>query len=580
MTACGHNVSWKGGYMTKETLTVIAVIGIILIVAALVMLRDKKNHRIWFLRQLKKMWGSTTEREYSMEELESIASYTRNHQNGRFMIDDITWNDLNMDQIFVVMNTTVSSCGEDILYYMLRVPEFDKEKLQERNRLIEYFRTHEAERIRLQVLLSDVKKISKMSITDYIYALKDVERSGAYKYILLACMSLVSLGVIFVNPLIGVFCMIISMSVNGVVRYKNTRKIEPYLDCFVCILRLLKAADGFAKVNNPEIQSYLDSIEAGRRQMRVFRRGAFLVASMNSVQDGLEAFVLSYLKMMFQVDMIKFYSMLKEVDGHEKQMDEMFATMGELDALIAAASFREYLPYYSIPDFREKSDRKPDEQVTFAMDNFYHPLIPNPVANSVKIKGGILITGSNASGKSTFLKTIALNVILAQSILTCASQTYHGDYLKVMTSMALRDDLQGGDSYYMVEIKSLQRILLECRKPEPILCIVDEVLRGTNTIERIAASSRILRSLRHPHVLSLAATHDIELSYILEKEYVNYHFEEEIKDHDVFFSYALKDGRATTRNAIKLLEIIGYDEQIIKDAQEAAKKFEETGIWQ
>ena len=148
-----------------------------------------------------------------------------------------------------------------------------------------------------------------------------------------------------------------------------------------------------------------------------------------------------------------------------------------------------------------------------------------------------------------------------------------------MTSMALRDNLEGGESYFIVEIKSLQRILKECEKKQPVLCIVDEVLRGTNTIERIAASSQILRSLCKPHVLPLAATHDIELSYILEDCYNNYHFEEEIRDHDVVFNYLLKQGRATTRNAIRLLEIIGYNPEIIKDAQEMAKRFEGTGVW-
>ena len=108
---------------------------------------------------------------------------------------------------------------------------------------------------------------------------------------------------------------------------------------------------------------------------------------------------------------------------------------------------------------------------------------------------------------------------------------------------------------------------------------MDEVLRGTNTIERIAASSRILRSLVKENVLPLAATHDIELSYILEDVYENYHFEEEIVENDVLFNYLLKEGRATSRNAIKLLEIIGYDKHIVEEAQAAAKKFEDTGSW-
>ena len=566
--------------MTQETMITIFTIALFILGAGAWMLWDRRRQRQWFLAKLRRMWGSVTDREYSTEELESISHYARRHRKDRFLIDDITWNDLSMDQMFVNMNTTVSSCGEDVLYAMLRLPEFDEEVLKERNRLIEYFRTHQKERENVQMLVREVRKISSMSLSDYIFVLKDVEQKRVAKYVLLACFTLAGIGAIFVQPLTGALLLLVILCFNGYVHMKDSKKIEPYLNCFLCILRLLKAADGFSKMKNPEIQEHLDRIEGVRKKLQGFRRGAFLVTSANAMQDGLEAFVLSYLKIMFQVDIIKFYSMVKGVRGHEAEIDELFTAMGELDALIAVASFREYLPYYSIPELRKWEDRKEMEQISVEMTDLYHPLIPNPVANSIRIDGGILVTGSNASGKSTFLKTVALNAILSQTIYTCISHSYRGDYVKVMTSMALRDNLEGGESYYIVEIKSLQRILEECEKKQPVLCIVDEVLRGTNTIERIAASSRILKYLSQPYVLPLAATHDIELSYILEKQYENYHFEEEIKDHDVLFNYQLKEGRATTRNAIKLLEMIGYDQKIVSEAQEAARKFEQTGIWE
>ena len=145
--------------------------------------------------------------------------------------------------------------------------------------------------------------------------------------------------------------------------------------------------------------------------------------------------------------------------------------------------------------------------------------------------------------------------------------------------MALRDDLESGESYYIVEIRSLKRILDEAQKEGNILCIIDEVLRGTNTIERIGASSRILGMLKKENVLPFAATHDIELSYILENLYENYHFEEEIGERDVTFHYLLKKGRVTTRNAIRLLEMIGYDQEIVKQANCAVEEFEKTGVW-
>ena len=190
------------------------------------------------------------------------------------------------------------------------------------------------------------------------------------------------------------------------------------------------------------------------------------------------------------------------------------------------------------------------------------------------------MTGSNASGKSTFLKNVAVNAILAQTLGTCTCSRYRAPFMKIMTSMALRDDIGGGESYFIVEIKSLKRILDEAQKGAPLLCIIDEVLRGTNTIERIAASSRILKELDKPWVLPFAATHDIELSYILDGIYHNYHFEEEIRDNEVIFNYLLQKGRATTRNAIRLLDMLGYDPSIVEDARKAAAHFEADGVWE
>ena len=99
-------------------------------------------------------------------------------------------------------------------------------------------------------------------------------------------------------------------------------------------------------------------------------------------------------------------------------------------------------------------------------------------------------------------------------------------------------------------------------------------------MERIAASTQILKSLSKASVLCFAATHDIELTHLLKKYYNNYHFEEEIVDNDVVFHYQLMRGRAVTRNAIKLLGVMGYDEEIIKEAEEMAEGFLEKGSWE
>ena len=112
-----------------------------------------------------------------------------------------------------------------------------------------------------------------------------------------------------------------------------------------------------------------------------------------------------------------------------------------------------------------------------------------------------------------------------------------------------------------------------------ILCFVDEVLRGTNTVERIAASTQILKSLGHSGILCFAATHDIELTELLQNDFDNYHFEEDVRDGDIFFNYRLKSGKATTRNAIRLLELMGYDQAVIERASAQAEQFVASGVW-
>ena len=212
-------------------------------------------------------------------------------------------------------------------------------------------------------------------------------------------------------------------------------------------------------------------------------------------------------------------------------------------------------------------------------EDIYHPLIENPVTNPVFISKPLLVTGSNASGKSTYLKTIAINAIFAQTIATCLAKKYRSAVFNIFSSMALKDSVVHGESYYIAEIKSLKRIIERTEEDLQVLCVIDEVLRGTNTIERIAASSQVLRYLAEKKVLCIAATHDLELSEILGQIYDNCHFQEKYTGNNIEFDYTLYPGKSSTRNAIKLLGIMGFPAKVVKDAEKRAERFVEEGSW-
>ena len=559
--------------MTPENIVGLVFIGILVLAFVGVALKERLQQKYVFLNKIRREWGNAPSGEWTMEELESISHYTGRRAGGRFLVDDITWNDLDLDSVFLQMNSTVSSCGEDYLYSMLRLPEFDPEILKERDRLIEFFRSHKQEREKVQLMLRFIGKRKGYSVSDYLEAMSHAPVRSVARYLIQAVLAGVALVLFFFSPMLAVAALVLMLCVNGLTHYQESQKIEPYLSCLSCILRLLKAAEVMGSCRIPEIAPYSERIREAAGPLQKIRRKCVMLVSAKGVDLGAAA-LFTYLNSYFLLDFIQFYRVARLLEDQMGRVEILLEQFGILDASIAVASFREYLPLWCRPEFAA-----PEEKVQIRTEDLYHPLITEAVANSIQAEGGILLTGSNASGKSTFLKTVALNAILAQSIYTCMASSYRGTLVKTMTSMALRDDLQGGESYFIVEIKSLKRILSEAEKGQPLLCIIDEVLRGTNTIERIAASSRILASLRKKNVLAFAATHDVELTYILENLYHNYHFEEEIRDNQIFFNYLLQKGRAVSRNAISLLEIIGYDPKIVADARAAAEDFEKEGVW-
>jgi DNA mismatch repair ATPase MutS len=144
--------------------------------------------------------------------------------------------------------------------------------------------------------------------------------------------------------------------------------------------------------------------------------------------------------------------------------------------------------------------------------------------------------------------------------------------------MAARDNIMAGESYFIAEIRSLKRLLAHARR-RYCLCLVDEILKGTNTVERIAASAAILRQFDTLDSRCLVATHDIELTALLEGSFDNYHFEEQVSDEGVDFDYLIRSGPSRTRNAIKLLDTLGFDKAMVRDAEALVATWERTGHW-
>lgn len=552
---------------------------------------DKKKYKERIRRMLRDDFGTVSEEEYSAEKLKSLQSYFRAVKRDAYDVDDITWNDLELDELFMVMNRTVSAMGEEYLYAMLRQPQFDPEEMMERERLISFFLNNEEKRIDVQAALYQIGKQRKYSVYESMNYIKNIKRESNLPHILAIVILFGSLVFAFLKPAIGVIAAVVVVSYNLTAYMKRRGELDAYLSSVIHLIRLLYATEDVAKLDVPELSAYAARMKALNKHFAAFKRNFWIIGSKKPTGDIMDMFV-SYLRMLFHIDLIKFNSMLKIYDKHVDELNELYEVVGYLDALCAAASFRALLGEegYCVPELLSESLPKAEGgnagdsgkrwSPVYEAEGLYHPLLDAPVTNSIRTNRSVLLTGSNASGKSTFLKSVAMGALLAQTVHTVPAKTYRASYFQILSSMALRDNMQGSESYFIVEIKSLKRIYEAAKAPVCTLCFVDEVLRGTNTVERIAASREVLSGLANSgRTICFAATHDIELTYLLEKDCDNYHFEETVTDNKVEFDYMLHEGRAISRNAIKLLRMLGYPAEVIERAETSAEHFLQTGEW-
>ena len=498
-----------------------------------------------------------------------LADHRRDKKNTLF---DQTWNDMDMDRVFARIDTCSSLAGEERLYGMLREPFSDSDEIKRRDGLIRYFDKNQSLADEYKKRLADIGSNIKVPASVTLDRLSGVRPQGNAGHVICSLLGIFSIAMIFISPTIGLLIFLAVLILNITTYFKRKGEVGEYLSCFIYIIKSYHAARSMLSVKDDEEMPYRKSLSLAVKELQGAVWGSFLITGGRGLTGGIINMILDYLRIFFHLDLIRFNTMIKTVLEHREDIERMNEALGEIDAFISVAAFRRELPYWCVPEYTDS--------VCLNVKNLSHPLLDDPVSADISVSNkGVLVTGSNASGKSTFLRSVALSAILGQSIATVYAKSYNAARFYIISSMAVSDDIASGSSYYMAEIKALKHVLDACEGDRNVLCFVDEVLKGTNTTERIAASSEILKHLVKENVLSFAATHDIELTEMLSGYYINYHFEEDMKDDDVRFSYRLMEGPATTRNAIRLLKIMGYGADITKTADQRAALFEESGVW-
>ncbi len=547
-----------GMYDFLILILVVAAILAVLFVISRVMY--KRRNKIY----MGELWGIDPDRDYSEGEIDRIRR-TALFLNGseEFCVDDITWNDLEMDRFYASANHTFTGAGDSWLYYMFRMAGGTKEN---NAAIIDWMQENEAERERLAEALYECGRVDRVDIK---LLLKDnpFKRSSQIVALLLCGGLVLSIVLLALGVLPAVLAIVVLFFTNIIYSFKMEKKQSAYVNTLGYMVALTKCAAAVVDICADAPDADFDE---ARRHLA--RTAAVRNTSAVSMFYNSDSFLMM-LNKLFVLEAISFTQVMAKVGEVADGLIALYRFVGKMDAAYAAASYRKFLGEYCKPELFER------EKAYICFEGIYHPLMKNAVKNDFEMKRDVLITGSNATGKSTFLKAVAINAIMAHAICTCAAKSWRSSYLNVYTSMALRDNIFADESYFVTEVKAVKR-MLDARPPHPRLCVIDEILRGTNTGERIAAASGVLSRLAEEECLCIAATHDLELAFILEDIYENLHFTEQLSDGGISFDYKLRHGRSNSRNAIKLLGIMGFEKDLVAGAEERFEKFSALGRWE
>ena len=519
------------------------------------MQRNKK------LEKLRKGWSKPIDK---YRNLDLISFYHTNIFNSKDKyVDETTWKDLNFDDIFSIIDRNSCPIGQQYLYHILHKYEVDEKVLKSRLYFAEYFKKNSSQREAIQLALLKLDETNTNFIAPLIFG-ELPDRPKFYQmFWVMSYLAIISFILIFINSKFFFLAMGVFL-INLIINHIYSKNIHKYFagfsslnELFIVVQKINKTVD----IDHPEF-NFLKKQNSLIKKINK-KIGSFVIdkASMNDMLAGM----VDYLNIYFLYDLKKYSRSIGLIRKYQLEIQQIFNSIGIIDSAISIASYLEMVPWYSTPIKNNNNSLK--------FEDIFHPLIPDAVSINLEgINKSAIITGSNMAGKTTFIKTVGVNIILAQTLNICLAKSSSIQNLIVMSSIKREDNLEDSKSYFYVEIEEIQKFLKISETNNNYLFIIDEIFRGTNTLERLAASTAVLEYLNRKNKV-FVTTHDIELQDLLKNSFEIFHFSEQVEGNNFFFDYKLRRGPTTSGNAIKLLELKGYPKFVVNKAAELKDLF-------
>jgi DNA mismatch repair ATPase MutS len=522
------------------------------------------------LADIKEKWGLPIDRKTNFS---LIGRYLAANPGGSDL-SEATADDLDLKSVFQYIDRTGSKPGQQYLYKALHSISTQPQHFALLEEKIEYLKENEDLRRQIQIKLAKLNNDDAYYVSD-LFGQQHAPLFNPYveTYIKVSVFLVVPLAVLlfFIPNQVYFLIFLAALLANIVIHYITKNKIFSYVHSLPQLLVMYDVGSWMIRTDD----AFKNEVVTGSlAKLSKLKKSLGLINYQNKTANDptdITYLLAEWIKIFLLSEPRTFISSIKKINKYADEIKILYEYVAEIDMAISIQSVRDGLPYYSIPDIAAGNE--------MIVKGLYHPLVKNCVANSITSSNGqgVLITGSNMSGKTTFIRAMAINALLSQTIHTSLTTSYQAPPLNILTSIDMSDNMEENRSYFQAEALSILNIMEQSAIDNPVksLIIIDEIFRGTNTIERIAAAKAVLTHLIRNKNFVFVSTHDLELAKLLGDDYAVFSFEELMGDNRLVFDYKIKAGLLKNKNGIAVLQGLGYPPGVIDDAYKVSKELRE-----
>lgn len=464
------------------------------------------------------------------------------------------------NSLYQFLNTATSTFGKKRLIDKLTRKKFDYKTIIQEQKAVEELSGELDFVLETETYGKMTKEyyLSERAVNNFLNLLKDYSSNNKLTFlnylipiitivsILLFCFKIGFQYMIILVPLLIVGQLIFAalMLLKNRELFDCSAKLSSSLEYYLSVCSLVSESN----FNANHLQVIKTDLQAALLHLKQLKK----ISDMIKQRNNLLAFLLLNGLLLWDYNCFSYLN--QWINNYGNKLEYWLKQIGELESLISLQVLMQTKIGVSMPVIVD--EQKP----VLKFQEAYHPLLisEDAVANSFKMDRQVaIITGSNMSGKTTFLRTIGINLVLAYAGGPVLAKSFTCSLMQLFTSMRIEDDIEGISTFYG-ELLRIKEIVEENRTGKVMIALIDEIFKGTNSLDRIIGARETVKQLSSHNIFTLITTHDFELCE-LENEVscTNYHFEEYYQDDKIKFDYRIKDGRSKTTNAQYLLKMVG-----------------------